>query len=201
MRKPIPMWIQAMAGLLVGVGAVLILALSNQSHSYAGTVIETPKAMYNFQLQGPEDRLIKLSDYRGKYVLLFFGYTSCPDVCPATLRDLAGVLKQLGNKADQVQILFISVDPEKDTSKRLAGYIKQFDTRIIGLTGSLADIQQTAREYGIFFQKVPSGTEGAYTVDHTATTMLLDTSGDLRIAYPYGITSKQIAEDITYMLR
>ena len=190
-----------MAGLLVGVGAVLILALSNQSHSYAGTVIETPKAMYNFQLQGPEDRLIKLSDYRGKYVLLFFGYTSCPDVCPATLRDLAGVLKQLGNKADQVQILFISVDPEKDTSKRLAGYIKQFDTRIIGLTGSLADIQQTAREYGIFFQKVPSGTEGAYTVDHTATTMLLDTSGDLRIAYPYGITSKQIAEDIAYMLR
>ena len=163
--------------------------------------LEPPGPAPEFTLRSDTGKTVRLRDWRGNVVLLFFGYTSCPDVCPTTLRDLAGVLKQLGGKADQIQILFITVDPEKDTSKRLTGYIRQFDPRITGLTGSLADIQQTAKEYGIFFQKVPFGTEGAYTVDHTATTMLLDPTGSLRVAYPYGTTPKQIAGDIEYLLR
>lgn len=200
MRKPIPIWVQAVGGLFVGLIAVIGFALVNQTHNFAGTVLEPPKAMYNFQLQGPDERPVKLSDFRGKYVLVFFGYTSCPDVCPTTLKDLTGVLKQLGAESSQMQVLFISVDPEKDTVKRLSTYIKQFDSRIIGLTGTLEDIQLTAKEYGIFFEKKPFGTEGGYTVDHTATLLLLDPSGSLRVAYPYGTSYKEVAADIRYLL-
>jgi protein SCO1/2 len=200
MQKSIPLWIQAVAGLLVGLIVVIGFALANQTHKFAGTLLEQPKEMFNFQLKGPEDRLVRLSDYRGKYVLVFFGYTSCPDVCPTTLKDLAGILKELGNQADKVQVLFISVDPEKDTPKRLSGFIKQFDSRILGLSGSLQDIQLTAKEYGIFFEKKPFGTEGGYSVDHTATLMLLDPNGGLRVAYPYGTSYQEIAADIRYLL-
>lgn len=200
MQKPIPMWVQAVAGLLVGLIAVIGFALANQTHTFAGTVLEPPKEMYDFQLKGPEDRVVRLSDFRGKYVLVFFGYTSCPDVCPTTLKELSGILKVLGDKADQVQTLFISVDPEKDTAKRLSGFIKQFDSRIMGLSGSMEDIQLTAKEYGIFFEKRPFGTEGAYSVDHTATLMLLDPNGGLRVAYPYGTSYKEIAADVRYLL-
>ena len=200
MRKPIPIWVQAVAGLVVGLIAVIGFALANQTHTFAGTVLEPPKEMYQFQLKGPEDRIVRLTDYRGKYVLVFFGYTSCPDVCPTTLKDLASILKALGDQASQVQVLFISVDPEKDTTKRLSGFIKQFDSRIIGLSGSMEDIQLTAKEYGIFFEKKPFGTEGGYTVDHTATLMLLDPNGSLRVAYPYGTSSNEVAADIRYLL-
>ncbi len=200
MRKPIPMWVQAVAGLVVGLIAVIGFALANQTHTFAGTVLEPPKEMYQFQLKGPEDRIVRLTDYRGKYVLVFFGYTSCPDVCPTTLKDLSSILKALGDQANQVQVLFISVDPEKDTTKRLSGFIKQFDSRIIGLSGSLEDIQLTTKEYGIFFEKKPFGTEGGYTVDHTATLMLLDPQGGLRVAYPYGTSSNEVAADIRYLL-
>jgi protein SCO1/2 len=200
MPKSIPTWVQAVAGLLVGLIAVIGFALANQTHSFAGTLLETPKEMYDFVLKGPEDRVVRLSDFRGKYVLVFFGYTSCPDVCPTTLKELANILKDLGKQAEQVQAVFISVDPEKDTPKRLNGFIKQFDSRIIGLSGSMDDILLTTKEYGIFFEKKPFGTEGGYSVDHTATMMLLDQNGGLRVAYPYGTSARDIAADIKYLL-
>jgi len=186
--------------MLVGLAAVIFFALANRQHQFAGTVLEPPKEMYDFKLRGPEDRWVSLSDYRGKYVLVFFGYTSCPDVCPTTLKELADIMKNLDKRADQVQPLFISVDPEKDTARRLNAFIQQFDSRIVGLSGTPEEIQQTAKEYGIFYEKKPFGTEGGYTVDHTATLMLLDPNGGLRVAYPYGTSSKAIAADISYLL-
>ena len=200
MQKSVPMWAQAVAGLLVGLLAVIGFTLANQTHKFAGTLLEPPKPMYNFKLQGPEERYFQLSDFNNKYKLVFFGYTSCPDVCPTTLKEMATVLKDLGGKADQVQVLFISVDPEKDTPKRINAFIQQFDSRIMGLSGTPEDIQTTAKEYGIFYEKKPFGTQGAYTVDHTATLMLLDRSGSMQVAYPYGTSARLIASDISYLL-
>lgn len=200
MNKSIPVWLQATAGLLIGLLAVIGYALVTRPHSFSGTVLETPKPAYDFSLVGPNAQKVHLSDSSGKMRVIFFGYTSCPDVCPTTLADLSRVLKLLGNQADQVQVLFISVDPEKDTPQRLSDYLSQFDTRMTGLSGSLDDIRTTAKEYNIFFEKKPFGDQGGYTVDHTAVIFLIDPAGNLRIIFPSGTKPPDIAADISYLL-
>jgi protein SCO1 len=200
MNKSIPVWLQAVAGLFIGVLAVVGYSLATRPHSFSGTVLETPQPAYNFSLAGPNSQTFHLSDSSGKMRVIFFGYTSCPDVCPTTLADLSRVLKLLGNQADQVQVLFISVDPEKDTPQRISDYLKQFDTRMIGLTGTLADISNAAKEYNIYFEKKPFGDQGGYTIDHTAVIFLIDPAGNLRIIYPYGTKPPDIVSDISYML-
>jgi protein SCO1 len=201
MNKSIPVWLQAAAGLLIGVLAVIGYALLTRPHTFAGTVLETPQTAYDFNLVGPGDQRVSLSDSTGKMRVIFFGYTSCPDVCPTTMADLTRVLKLLGNKAGQVQVLFVSVDPEKDTPKRLSGYLSQFDARITGLSGSLAEIQTTAKEYGVFFEKKPFGEQGGYTVDHTAMIFLINPEGKMVMVFPYGTKPADIASDISYLLR
>jgi protein SCO1 len=200
MNKSIPIWLQATAGLLIGLLAVIGYSLVTRPHSFSGTVLETPKAAYDFSLTGPNDQKVHLSDSSGKMRVIFFGYTSCPDVCPTTLADLSRVLKLMGGKADQVQVLFISVDPEKDTPQRINEYLKQFDTRMIGLSGTLEDITTTAKEYNIYFEKKPFGDQGGYTVDHTAVIFLIDQVGNTRIIFPYGTQPPDIASDISYLL-
>lgn len=198
--KSIPMWLQVAAGVLIGLLAVVGYSLATRPHTFAGTLLETPKEAYDFNLVGAGNQRVRLSDSSGKMRVIFFGYTSCPDVCPTTLNDLARTLKLLGNKADNVQVLFISVDPEKDTPQRITGYLKQFDPHISGLTGTLAEIQATAKEYGIFFEKKPFGTEGGYTVDHTAMIFLVDAQGKMVLIFPYGSKPPDMAADISYLM-
>ncbi len=194
-------WGLAAGGVILGAAAVVYLSSLFMPHMFAGNQITSPQPAYNFTLAGPAGQDYQLSDFHGKVVLIFFGYTSCPDVCPTTMKELAGVLKDLGDTAAQVQVLMISVDPEKDSAERLAGYLKGFDARMIGLSGSLEQIQQVASEYGVYFEKKPYGDNGGYLVDHSAYVFLIDQRGDEQVIYPFGSRARDIAVDIRYVLK
>lgn len=199
--RPRKSWILAAAGLVVGLVAVVLLGLALRPHSFGGTVLQSAQPAFDFLLTGPEERAVRLSDFEGKIVLLFFGYTSCPDVCPTTMNEMGQMLDLAGKDADRVQVIFVSVDPEMDTVQRLQGYLSIYDERIVGLTGSPEDILYTATQYGIFYQKSPYGDQGAYLIDHTATLLLVDQKGYLKVVYPYGTPAKMIADDVRYILR
>ena len=142
-----------------------------------------------------------LADYRGKAVVLFFGYTQCPDVCPTTLAELAEVMKRLGPDADRVQVLFVTVDPERDTPDLLSKYVPAFDPRFSGLYGDAAATERTAKEFKIIYQKQPGATPGSYTMDHSAGTFIFDPQGRLRLYVSYGQGPEVFAHDLRELLR
>ncbi len=142
-----------------------------------------------------------LADFRGKVVLLFFGYTHCPDVCPTTLAELAATLKQLGAQADKVQVLFVTLDPARDNAQVLKQYVPSFNPTFLGLTGTESDIAHTATSFKVFYQKQKSGTGEAYTLDHSANTFVFDTAGRLRLMYGFGTATDKIVSDIKQLLK
>ena len=141
-----------------------------------------------------------LADFRGKVVAVFFGYTQCPDVCPTTLATMSQVMKLLGPRADQVQVLFVTVDPERDTADLLSRYVPAFDPRFLGLLTDIEGTARVAKEFKVFYQKVAGGSPGVYTVDHTAATYVYDPTGRLRLFVKHGAQAEQIAEDFTRLL-
>jgi protein SCO1/2 len=130
-------------------------------------------------------------------VVLFFGFTHCPDVCPTTLADMAQVMRQLGADAERVQVVFVTVDPERDTQEALAKYVPAFDPRFLGLRGSLEATRAVAKEFKVYFEKRPGETPGAYSVDHSAQSYVLDPQGRLRLF----VRHERIAEDLAPDLR
>lgn len=126
-------------------------------------------------------RLRTLGDFRGKVVVIFFGYTRCPDVCPTTMIELKQVMQVLGSEADKVQVLFITLDPERDTAQVLAQYVPAFDPRFLGLFGDAATTSKTARDFKVFYEKRAGSTPDSYTVDHTAASFAFDPEGRLRL--------------------
>lgn len=156
----------------------------------------------HYLLQGMDGKAIRDSDFHGRFQLLAFGYTSCPDVCPTTLVDMADVLRRLQDDAAQVQALFISVDPERDTPDVLQAYCGAFDARILGATASIEQLRRAADNLQVHFEKVvDSAQPTAYTVDHTAAMYLLGPDGRRLTRFPYGTDSAVIAERIAYELR
>ena len=141
-----------------------------------------------------------LADFRGKVVVVFFGYTQCPDVCPTTLAELAEVMKRLGPDAERVQVLFVTVDPERDTPDLLSRYVPAFDPRFLGLYGDAEATARTAKEFKILYQKQPGQTPGSYTVDHSAGTFIFDPNGKLRVYVSYGQGPDVFAHDIRELL-
>ena len=141
-----------------------------------------------------------LTDYKGKVVTLFFGFTQCPDVCPTSLATMQQALALLGPDAAKVQVLFITVDPERDTAELLANYVPRFDPSFVGLRGDAAATAATAKEYKIFYQKVAGNTEGQYSMDHSAGTYVHDTQGRLRLFIRHGETAANIAQDLKALL-
>ncbi len=142
-----------------------------------------------------------LSDFRGKVVVVFFGFTHCPDVCPTTLMELARARKILGQDAQRVQVLMVTVDPERDTPEVLRQYVTALDPSFLGLTGDVDDIARVAREFRVFYQKSPGGAPGAYSVDHSSGSYLFDTQGRLRLLVTYGQGADVFAHDIAELLR
>jgi protein SCO1/2 len=140
----------------------------------------------------------RLEDFRGKAVVLFFGFTHCPDVCPTTLVEVAGALKQLGPAADRVQVLLVTVDPERDTQEALAKYVTAFDPRFLGLRGDLAATQRVAKEFKIYFEKRKTG--DTYTVDHSGQTYVLDPQGRLRLLVRPERIGQDLAPDLKALL-
>ena len=136
-----------------------------------------------------------LADFKGKVTLVFFGYTQCPDVCPTTLAELAAVKRELGADGEHVQGVFVSVDPERDTPQILKAYMASFDPGFVALRGTPEQTQAAAREFKVFFAKVPGKSEGSYTVDHTAGTYIFDAQGRLRLFMRYGAGADALRHD------
>jgi len=153
-----------------------------------------------FELTDHHGKPRTLADYKGKVVTIFFGYTQCPDVCPTTLSEMAQVMKLLGDRAADVQVLFVTVDPERDTRELLSNYVPAFDPRFVGLFGDLAATARVAREFKVFYQKVPGSTPGTYSMDHTAGSFVFDRQGRLRLFVKHGQGAEPLAADLRRLL-
>lgn len=140
----------------------------------------------------------RLEDFRGKAVVLFFGFTHCPDVCPTTLADISSALKKLGPDSDRVQVLFVTVDPERDTPKALADYVGSFDRRTLALRGDLEATRRVAKEFKIFFEKRKQG--DGYSVDHSAQSYVIDAQGRLRLLVRHDRINTDLADDLRQIL-
>lgn len=141
-----------------------------------------------------------LADFKGKVVVMFFGYTQCPDVCPTTMAEMATVMKELGPQADQVQVLFVTIDPERDTQALLAQYVPAFDPRFLGLYGDAAATAKVAKEFKVFYAKVPGKTPGSYSMDHTAGSYVFDRNGKVRLFLRHGQGAGPITHDLKQLL-
>lgn len=142
-----------------------------------------------------------LADFRGKVVVMFFGFTHCPDVCPTTLAQLAAAMKKLGADADRVQVLLVTVDPERDTPQVLSQYLSAFDPRFLALRGTAGETARVAKEFKIIYQKVAGTRPDSYTMDHSAGTYIFDTQGRLRVYVSYGQGPEVFAHDIALLLQ
>jgi protein SCO1/2 len=188
----------------IGTGAIVVAILllsACQPYRFRGTEYTDPQPAPDFQLVRSGEGSLKLSDLRGRVVLLFFGFTSCPDVCPTTLADAARILGGLGEDAAKTEYLFVTVDPERDTPEVLERYTAVFDPAIIGLTGSPESLAQVWADYGIFVEKVPlEGSAQDYTVTHTARVFIIDADGRLRLSYSFGTPYEDILSDLRELL-
>lgn len=141
-----------------------------------------------------------MDDFKGKAIALFFGYTHCPDVCPTTMADLKHTMKLLGPRADEVQVLFVTLDPKRDTQEVLAQFVPSFDARFIGLRGSEEEIAATAAVFKIYAKKVEAQGQSGYTIDHSAGMYIFDKNGKIRLYVDYGQKPVDIANDIKQIL-
>ena len=172
-----------------------MLAACNGGPKFKSTDITGVNYGKSLELPDTQGRVRHLEDFRGKAVVLFFGFTHCPDVCPTTLADLAGVMKSLGADADRVQVVFVTVDPERDTPQDLDNYVHAFNPRFIALRGDPAATQRVAKEFKIYYEKRKQG--DTYTVDHSAQSYVLDPQGRLRLL----VRQDRLAADLPHDLK
>ncbi len=169
-------------------------------HIFHGTVIQSSTAAPSVDLLSHEGERVSLEDFEDQVVVMYFGYTYCPDVCPATLADVDEALEMMGDKADDVQVVMVSVDPERDTPPVLARYVPAFNETFLGLTGTRGEVAQLATVYGVYFEKTEVGGAAGYLVDHTATLMVIDKDGYLKLVLPFGTSPQDIADDLSYLV-
>jgi protein SCO1 len=186
--------------IVLGIAVVASFVFA-RPYTFHGTVITPPLPVTDFSLQTASDKSFQLSDQQGKLVVLFFGYTSCPDVCPTTLATFTQVHDSLGDHAQKVRFVMITADPERDTPEKVAAYVKQFNSEFIGLSGSLEDLGKIWKELGVFVEKQDSNDAGSYLVSHTGNTYVLDQNGDLIMTLPYATDPFDIADDLTELLK
>lgn len=181
--------------ILLGVGFVL------RPYTYRGTLIEPPLPMADFQLIDQNGAEFRLSSLEGNLVLLFFGYTYCPDVCPITLAEFKQVKENLGQQAGKVRFVFITVDPQRDTPEVLAKHLRNFDPQFIGLTGSEEALAKVWKQFGAYREIRQVEDSANYLVDHTARIYVLDARQNLILTYPYDIGARVLLEDVRHLLR
>jgi protein SCO1 len=198
MKKGILTGIGAVIGLLVTVAAWY--ALGNH-YTYKGVLIDPPARAADFELINQDNQPFRLSQQHGKVVLLFFGYTNCPDVCPITLAQFKEIKDQLGEKASQVQFVMITVDPQRDTTEQLQAYLGKFDPEFVGLTGEPAVLKNVWKDYGVYQEAQDVQGSLDYLVDHTARIYTIDPAGNWRLNYPFGMETGQIVQDLLHLLQ
>jgi protein SCO1 len=188
--------------LLLLIAALALLVACGPYRFRSGTLLEPADPAPAVALTDTQGAPFRLSEQRGALTLLFFGFTNCPDVCPTTLADLAAARKQLGDDAERVKVVLVTVDPERDTPERLGRYVQSFDPSFIGLTGPQADLEQIYQSYGVSVTKrqLPDSALG-YTVDHGASVYVVDQSGNWRALISNGSPVADIVADLRYLLR
>jgi protein SCO1 len=152
----------------------------------------------DFVLRSQDGREVSSADLREKVLVVFFGYTSCPDVCPLTLSKLGEAFRRMGEEGDRIQVFLITVDPARDTPQRMAEYLAAFHPSFRGLSGTEEEIREVADAFGAFF--VRTGEGESYTVDHTARAFVIDTTGRITLTFPITATSQEMARDLTRLL-
>jgi len=196
------LWQRVLFFTAVIIGFILVIAvvLPNQEHQFGGSHFDPPAISPDFSLPDTEGNIFSLSENKDRVVLMFFGYTSCPDVCPATLSDFKEVHRLLGERASQVRLVFITVDPERDTPERLRRYLGLFDSEIIGLTATPEQLEPVWKAYGVSVIKTEADNPEGYFIDHSSRIYAIDKKRNLRVTYPFGTQSEVIAADIRYLL-
>lgn len=182
------------------VGVAVALLMQRASHTFAGVVNEPAAIAFDFTLTDENGQVFALSQLRGYWILLTYGYTSCPDICPTTLANLRQVKQALGPEADQVRVVFVSLDPERDTPDILRRYLSHFGEGVKGLTGAPGEVAAAAKEYGVKYEKKESTSAAGYLVSHSAYVYLIDPQFRWRVTYPFGVQSQEIASDLGYLI-
>ena len=192
------LWLLGAAALITGCDK--IPGLSGGKPGFKA--IDITGADYGSKLSLPDQngQVRTLADFKGKLTVVFFGYTQCPDVCPTTMAELAQVKKALGKDGERVQGVFITVDPERDTPELLKAYMAGFDPSFIALRGTPEQTAATAKDFKVFYAKVPGKSEGSYTMDHTAGSYIFDASGKLRLFTRYGSGAEALTADLKTLL-
>jgi protein SCO1 len=204
-------WSFAMDRKLISIGAGILLLIAigilfsilfAQPPSFRGTLYSEPfPPATEIELQKSNGEVFRLSDSKGKVTLLFFGYTSCPDFCPTTLAEMKQILDDLGDDAKNVQVVFVTVDPENDTPEKMEEYTNRFHSAIIGLSGTQEQLQTVWTGYGIFRAETDAETALGKVIDHTVRLYLIDLDGNLRLSYAYGTPYQDVLHDVQLLLK
>ena len=186
--------------LVAGSGSAL-MACSQSKPQFKSVDLTGADYARDFQLTDQNGQVRSLKDFRGKLVVLFFGYTQCPDVCPTSLAETAEVKKMLGADGEKVQGVFITLDPERDTPEVLKAYMANFDPTFLALRGTPDQVAAVAKDFKVFYRKVPGATTTSYTMDHSAASFVYDTQGRLRLYTRYGTGPQALASDLQMLLK
>lgn len=187
---------------IVGVAVALAFLLASRgSHEFAGTVFTDRQAAPDFTLTADNGEPMSFDSFQGKVVLMYFGYTFCPDVCPASLAELAAALDELDpSQREDVQVVMVSLDPARDTPQVLDGYLNHFDPSFVGFTGTDEEIAAVAADYNVFYEALEGTAATGYLVDHWSGVYLIDREGNLTETFGFGTPSEQIAADVAEWL-
>lgn len=197
-------WASALLKVTFAACALSVALLSGcleQKPVFASVDVTGADYAKNFELTDHNGQVRHLTDFAGKVVVIFFGYTQCPDVCPTSMAELAEVKTLLGKDGERVQGLFVTVDPERDTSELLKAYMANFDPSFLALSPTVAQLAALAKDYKVYYKKVPGSTATSYTMDHSAGSYVYDTKGQLRLFTRYGSGAKVLAADIALLFR
>ena len=179
----------------------LLVACGDNKPQFSSVDLTGADYAKNFQLPDQSGQVRSLKEFQGKVVVLFFGYTQCPDVCPTTMTELAQVKKLLGADADKLQVVFVTVDPERDTPDVLKAYMANFDPTFIALRGTPEQLAATAKDFKVFYKKTAGKTPTSYSMDHSAASYVYDPKGQLRLYTRYGSGVPALASDIKLLLK
>lgn len=194
--------IKLLAACAISAGALgLLSACSEQKPSFASIDVTGAEYAKDFELTDHNGQVRHLADFKGKVVVMFFGYTQCPDVCPTSMAELAEVKQLLGKDGDRLQGIFVTVDPERDTPAILKAYMANFDPTFLAMSTTPDKLAALAKDYKAYYKKVDGKTATSYTMDHSAGSYVYDTQGKLRLFTRYGSGAKVLAADIAQLLK
>ena len=192
----------ALRSFLIAAIAIILVACSPKPEFKNIDITGSTAFGKDFSLLDPDGNTRTLADFKGKVVVMFFGYTQCPDICPTTLTEMQQVMTLLGPQSDKVQVLFVTVDPERDTAAILKQYVPSFDSRFLGLRpADEAALENVAKDFKIYYKKVPGKNPGSYTMDHMAGSYAFDPQGRLRLYIKHAQGPETLAHDLKELMK